>query len=133
MFEFGAGKTFREQAVQCFFAHEVPIFQAHNLHAGDAVAPQFSQRKIKPFNGRPGVFKMAVDQYKATHAIMAKAPDHIAYHKSKRIGVEADRTRKSFTAAGARLRLITVGEGRRDKPADLAGNALTYPGGEHNV
>jgi hypothetical protein len=76
---------------------------------------------------------MAVDQHKPAHAVMAKAPYHIAYHKSKRIGVEADRTGKSFTAAGARLRLITIREGRRDKPADLAGNALTYPGGEHNV
>ena len=64
MFKLGAGEAVGEQLVERVAADEIPIFQPHDLHVGDAVAAQLAQAQIDALDRRPAILEMAVDHDK---------------------------------------------------------------------
>ncbi len=60
MLELGTGKTIREEAVERAALNEVPVFEPHRLHVGNAVAAQFAEPEVNTLDRRPAVLEVAV-------------------------------------------------------------------------
>ena len=76
---------------------------------------------------------MAVEDDEAADAVGAEIADDVAHDQREGLRVEAGGAGESLAAARARLRLVAVGDGRRDERADGLGDPLGDPGRQHDV
>jgi len=85
----------------------------------------FFKPEFDAFERRPYVLVVvSVDHDDAARPGPVRADDEIAHDRRDRGGGQVEGARKGRSAAGARLRAITVGNRRGDESAHLAGRAL---------
>ena len=98
-----------------------------------ASGPESVEGELDALHRGPRVLVMAVDHNNPPGALPVKVDKNVPNQRGKRAGADVDRSRKSATAAGARLRSVAVRDGGQDKPADLSRHPFADRGGQHHV